>query len=345
MIRALTGWPTERPPFWLMRQAGRYLAEYRDVRSQAGSFLDLCYNPSLAAEVTLQPVRRFGMDGAILFSDILVVPHGLGQRLDYVEGEGPRLEPVTDRNDLSRLSLDRLHDVVGPVYETVSRVRAALPDTTALIGFAGGPWTVATYMVEGGGSKDFALVKRFAYGDPAGFKTLIDLVVDATIAYLDRQAAAGAEILQVFDSWAGVLAEDEFANWVTEPTRRIVAALHDRHPAIPIVGFPRGAGLMYDRYVTETGVDAVGLDGSVPLSDAMGLQRRLPVQGNLDPALLWTGGDAMLSRIDTILSALGHGPFVFNLGHGVIRHTPPEHVAALADHIRAWPDRRDATSP
>jgi len=334
-LRTLAGEALARPPVWLMRQAGRYLPEYRAVRAQAGSFLDLCYNPELAAEVTLQPIRRYGLDAAILFSDILVVPHALGQALDYVEGEGPKLAPVTDAAGIGRLSADRLHDVLGPVYETVGRVAGLLPPEVALIGFAGAPWTVATYMVEGGGSKEYAAVKGLAFGAPETFGRLIDLLVDATSAYLLRQIAAGAEAVQLFDSWAGVLPAVEFDRWVIAPTRRIVDAVRAGAPGVPIIGFPRGAGLLYERYLAGTGVDAVGLDGSVPLDwAARALQPKAAVQGNLDPVFLVTGGEPMIRAADAIVDALGQGPFVFNLGHGVQQRTPPEHVGALVEHLR-----------
>jgi len=334
-LRALAGETLARPPVWLMRQAGRYLPEYRAVRAGAGSFLDLCYNPELAAEVTLQPIRRYGLDAAILFSDILVVPHALGQALDYVEGEGPKLEPVTDAAGIARLSAGRLHEVLGPVYETVGRVAAALPAETALIGFAGAPWTVATYMVEGGGSKEYGVVKGLAYGEPETFGRLVDLLVEATAAYLLRQIAAGVETVQLFDSWAGVLPEAEFERWVIAPTRRIVDAVRAGAPGVPIIGFPRGAGLLYERYLAGTGVDALGLDTTVPPAwAAKTLQPKAAVQGNLDPVLLLTGGEPMLRAADAITGALGGGPFVFNLGHGVLQKTPPEHVAALVNHLR-----------
>ncbi len=336
LLRALSGQAQPRPPVWLMRQAGRYLPEYHATRARAGSFLGLCYNPELAAEVTLQPIRRYGLDAAILFSDILVVPHALGQALDYVEGEGPKLEPVTDAAGIARLSAGRLHEVLGPVYETVGRVAAALPPETALIGFAGAPWTVATYMVEGGGSKEYAAVKRLAYGKPETFARLVDLLVEATAAYLLRQIQAGADAVQLFDSWAGVLPEAEFERWVIAPTKRIIEAARSGAPGVPVIGFPRGAGLLYERYLAGTGVDAVGLDTTVPPGwAARALQPKAAVQGNLDPVLLLTGGEAMIRAADAIVAALGRGPFVFNLGHGVLQKTPPEHVAALVRHLRA----------
>ncbi len=340
-LAALGGATLERPPFWLMRQAGRYLPEYRAVRRQAGSFIDLCLNPELACEVTLQPLRRYGMDAAILFSDILMVPHGLGQGLDYLEGEGPKLDPVSDAAGLARLSEARFHDILAPVYETVSRIRASQPETTALIGFAGSPWTVACYMVQGGGSKEWEKVKGFAYRDEAGFDALLDLVVRVTVEYLSRQIEAGAEAVQLFDSWAGILPATRFRRYVIEPTRRIVDALKARHPTVPVIGFPRNAGMTIETYTRESGVDAVALDTTVcPRWAARHLQPLKPVQGNLDPILVVTGGKAMLDGTEEILRALSGGPFVFNLGHGVTQGTPPEHVGALADHLRSWPSRR-----
>jgi uroporphyrinogen decarboxylase len=334
-LAALAGQTAATPPFWLMRQAGRYLPEYRELRAKAGSFLDLCYNPDFAVEVTLQPLRRYGMDAAILFSDILVVPHALGQNLRFVEGEGPQLDPIRSVEDLKILAPEQLHDRLAPVYETVKRLSTAIPRTTALIGFAGAPWTIACYMVEGAGSKEYAAVKRWAYGDPAGFQKLIDIVVDATVAYLGRQVDAGAEVLQLFDSWAGVLPTGEFRRWVIAPTKRIVTALKAAHPTIPIIGFPRGAGFNYETYVRETGVDAVGLDTTVPVGWAAAtLQPLKPVQGNLDPILLVAGGGAMRAAVGEILRTFAGKPYIFNLGHGVVPSTPPEHVAKLAEMIR-----------
>jgi uroporphyrinogen decarboxylase len=342
-IRALKGETLTRPPFWLMRQAGRYLPEYRETRAHAGSFLDLCFAPELAVEVTLQPLRRYGMDAAILFSDILVVPYALGQKLDYVEGEGPKLDPIRTAAGLGRLSIDAFHERLAPVYETVRRLSTAIPETTALIGFAGSPWTVACYMVEGGGSKEYAHVKSFAYGDPQGFSALIDQLVRVTADYLSAQIKAGAEAVQVFDSWAGVLPAPEFRKWVIEPTKRLVELLAARHPGVPVIGFPRGAGPMYREYAVETGVTALGLDTTVPPEWAAAeLQSVLPVQGNLDPIMVVAGGDAMRDAAIRILKGFSGGPFVFNLGHGVVQTTPPEHVGQLAALVKSWPDLSDA---
>lgn len=337
VLRALAGERVERPPFWLMRQAGRYLPEYRQLRRKADNFLNFCYSPDLAVEATLQPIRRFHPDAAILFSDILVIPHALGQAVSFKESEGPRLDPVRSAADLAPLDCGRVPGALSPVYETVRRVRAALPSDVALIGFAGAPWTVATYMVEGGSSKDFSAVKSWAFSDLDGFQHLVDLIVEATIGHLSRQVEAGAEILQLFDSWAGVLPESPYGRWVVEPTKAIVGALRERHPGIPMIGFPRGSGLLYETYAAEIPGLAIGLDSAVPLDWArQRLQPRHTVQGNLDPSMLLAGGAAMEAAVERILQTLGEGPFVFNLGHGVIPRTPPEHVEALAARIRNW---------
>jgi uroporphyrinogen decarboxylase len=329
LMRALAGESLDRPPWWLMRQAGRYLPEYRALRGQAGDFVAFCLTPELAAEATLQPVRRFGMDAAILFADILLVAQGLGQKLRFGE-DGPALDAITESGGLSQLSLARMSDL-DPVYETVRLVRAGLPSDTALIGFAGSPWTVACYMVEGGASRDFRRVKGWAYRDPEGFAVLIDLLVEATTTYLAGQITAGVDAIQLFDSWAGILPEREFARWVIAPTRQITDRLKQQFPGLPIIGFPRGAGLLYERYAAESGIDAVAIDTTVPLGFARDpLQRRLAVQGNLDPIALLVGGAALEREVAAIRGALSDGGFVFNLGHGVLPHTPPENVAALA---------------
>ncbi len=335
MIRALKGERLQMAPLWLMRQAGRYLPEYREIRGNVSGFLELCYTPELAVEVTLQPIRRYGFDAAILFSDILVIPDALGQAVRFTEGEGPKLDPVCDIPGIDALSAATLHEHLAPVYETLRRLSAELPPDVSLIGFAGGPWTVSTYMVEGGSSRDFAITRKWGLLDPDGFSRLIELVTQATAAYLCRQAENGAEILQIFDSWAGVLSEGEFDSWVIKPTAEIVAAVRSHHPGIPIIGFPRGAGVLYERYVTETGVDAVSLDSTVPLDwAARHLQDKATLQGNLDPLLLLGGGEAMETEIRRILQSLGSGPFIFNLGHGIIKETPPDNVARLVEAVR-----------
>lgn len=334
LLRVLRGETLAVPPIWLMRQAGRYLPEYRALRETVGGFLDLCLTPELAAEVTLQPVRRFALDAAILFSDILIVPYALGQSLEYREGEGPVLEPVRSAADIAGLSDSDFRDRIAPVWRTVERVKGSLRADTTLIGFAGAPWTVATYMVEGGSSRDFAMVKRWAFSDPESFGALIDRLVDATIVYLDGQVRAGSEVLQLFDSWAGVLPEAAFRQWVIEPTRKIVLALKLAHQDVPIIGYPRGAGFMYRAYQAETGVSALSLDQAVPLDVARRtLQPLCAVQGNLDPLFLVEGGEAMAAATRDIIAVLGTGPFIFNLGHGVLPSTPPEHVQALIELV------------
>lgn len=323
------------PPVWLMRQAGRYLPEYRQVRTEAGSFLDLCYTPKLAAEVTLQPIRRYGFDAAILFSDILVVPDALGQSVRFAEGEGPRLDPIKSVAGLARLALSNTNDKFALVCETVSRLSEALPRETALIGFCGAPWTVATYMAEGKGSSDQAAARSWAYRDPAGFAHLIDILTEASIVYLSGQLEAGANAIQIFDSWAGSLADNEFERWVIAPTARIVSALRERFPAVPIIGFPRGAAASLQTYIDGTGVDGVSCDTSCPLSvmQAIGKTGKA-VQGNLDPLLLVAGGDVLDQRIDEICKTMAGLPFVFNLGHGIVPETPPEHVGRLVARVR-----------
>lgn len=326
LLRVLAGETLKTPPWWLMRQAGRYLPEYRALRERTSDFLTLCLTPQLAAEVTLQPVRRFGMDAAILFSDILLVPKALGQRVSF-ENDGPRLEPLSVIAGLGSLDLPMLE----PVGEAVSRVCAALPDETALIGFAGAPWTVATYMVEGGTSRDFHSVKSLSYRDPTAFGALIETIGEATLRFLEVQIGAGVEVVQLFDSWAGALSAGGFERWVIGPTKRLVAELKRRFSSVPVIGFPRGAGLNYERYARETGVDAVGLDTGVPaLYARAALQPIVTVQGNLDPVLLRVGGESMRRAVAELCNMLGAGPYIFNLGHGVLPDTPPQHVAELA---------------
>lgn len=335
-LRALSGEKTPRPPFWLMRQAGRYLPEYREVRRNAGGFLDLCYTPDFAAEVTLQPLRRYGMDAAILFSDILVVPDALGQKVSFQEGEGPVLDRLEAPSDLGRLSMARFHEHLAPVYETVRRLKSAIPAETALIGFAGAPWTVATYMLEGGTSRDFSRAKTWMFTRPDDFVHLIGILVDATSEYLIRQVEAGAEAIQLFDSWAGVLPEPFFRRHVVEPAREIAARVRRAHPHVKVIGFPRGAGVLYEAYARETGVDGVSLDTTVPVGWAAGrLQPLCAVQGNLDPLVLVAGGAVMREEIGRIRAGLENGPFIFNLGHGIVPETPPENVAELTRLLRS----------
>ncbi len=333
----LQGATLSPPPMWLMRQAGRYLPEYRQVRASVGGFLELCYTPALAAEVTLQPIRRYGFDAAILFSDILVVPDALGQGVRFVEGEGPRLDSITSAAELTRLDPAATGEKFARVYETVARLRQDLPRETALIGFCGAPWTVATYMVGGQGSSDQAAARTLAYRDRETFARLIEIVTDASIDYLDGQVRAGADVLQIFDSWAGNLPEGEFATWVVAPTRRIVAELKRRHPGTPIIGFPRGAGENAKGYVRETGVEGLGCDTAMPLRQMRSLADAggIAVQGNLDPLLLAAGGAAFETRVRETLDVMAGAPFIFNLGHGIVPHTPPEHVARLVELVRS----------
>ncbi len=335
-LEPLTGKVASPPPIWLMRQAGRYLPEYRATRAEAGSFLQLCYNPALAAEVTLQPIRRYGFDAAILFSDILVVPDALGQEVRFVEKEGPQLDPIRSEDGLKRLDPAKTREKFAIIYETVARLRQDLPRETALIGFCGAPWTVATYMVGGEGSSDQAQARLWAYRDPKAFARLIDILTDVSIEYLSGQVKAGAGVLQIFDSWAGSLPDNEFARWVIDPTRRMVAALKERHPGVPVIGFPRGAGSATAEFVTATGVDGVSCDTSMPLCAMRELSElNIAVQGNLDPLLLAAGGPAMDERIREILAAMKGRRHIFNLGHGIIPETPPENVARLVELVRA----------
>lgn len=318
-----------------MRQAGRYLPEYRAVRERAGGFLDLCFNPELAAEVTVQPVRRFGFDAAILFSDILVVPFALGRKVEFLVGEGPKLEPLTDAAALKTLRPEIDQAVVGKVYETVKRVKASLDDKTTLIGFCGAPWTVATYVVAGEGTPDQAPARMFAYRDPETFAQLIDKLADASIDYLIGQLQAGAECVQIFDTWAGVLSQHEFDRWCVAPTKKIVDGVRARMPGAKIIGFPRGVGSKLWRYVKDTGVDAVGLDWMQGLVYARDhIQTLKPVQGNVDPLALLAGGAALDREVDAVMQALSGGPFIFNLGHGILPETPIVHVEQMLKRVR-----------
>jgi uroporphyrinogen decarboxylase len=336
LLEALTGQTSMPPPIWLMRQAGRYLPEYREVRNGVSSFLELCLTPELAAEVTLQPLRRFAFDAAIVFSDILVVPYALGQKVAFVEGEGPKLEPVGNAGSIAKLDQVAAEGRLAPVYETIDRVTSALPGTIPLIGFCGAPWTVATYMVEGGGSKDQAAARAWAYREPETFQRLVDVLVETSAKYLIAQVKAGARVLQIFDSWAGSLPEDEFARWCIAPTKAIVKCVKQAAPAIPVIGFPRGSGPLAERYATETGVDAIGCDTSLPVKWIKDrLQAIMPVQGNLDPVLLLAGGPALEARVKTILATLGQGAFIFNLGHGILPETPIENVERLVALVNA----------
>jgi uroporphyrinogen decarboxylase len=334
LLHVLAGHASARPPIWLMRQAGRYLPEYRALRAKAKGFIDLCMTPEFAIEVTLQPVRRFGMDGAILFADILLIPYALGQKLDFVAGEGPRLEPIRDAAGLAKLSDERAAQTLAPVMATIRGVRAALPADVTLIGFAGAPWTVATYMIEGQGKTDYENCRRMMWSEPKLFEALIDRLVAATSAYLIAQADAGAEALKLFDSWAGAVPATLFDMAVIQPTARIVKAVKARHPNIPIIGLPRGAGAQVGRYAAATGVDAVAIDHMTDIAAAAAsLPRGVAAQGNLDPMLLMVGGAAMEAEARRIVESMRGRPHIFNLGHGVLQHTPPDHVARLVDVV------------
>lgn len=318
---------------WLMRQAGRYLPEYRALRAQKGGFLELVNDSAAAAEVTIQPLKRFGFDGAILFSDILVIPHALGQKLWFEEGEGPRLAPRLFDHALA--SLQKAPERLLPVYETVRQVRASLAPSTTFLGFAGSPWTVATYMIAGKGSREQAEARRFAYRDPRGFQAIIDAIIALTVEYLAGQIEAGVEAVQLFDSWAGSLSPAQFEKWVVAPNAEIVARLKARCPQIPVIGFPKGAGGKLPAYARETGVDALGLDETVDPDWAhANLPPDMPVQGNLDPLALITGGEALDVAVDRIIGAFADRPHVFNLGHGILPDTPIAHVEALLERVR-----------
>ena len=337
LLAALRGEVRQPPPLWLMRQAGRYLPEYRALRARAGSFLDLCYDPALATEASLQPLKRFDLDGVILFSDILVVAEALGVKLWFQEGEGPRLEPVREGDALPAFDRARQRRHLAPVYEAMTQVSAAAPAKATVLGFAGAPWTLATYMVGGGRSRDFLAVTAWAYRDPESFSRLIGTVQEAVADHLIAQLDAGADAVQIFDSWAGALAESAFRRWCIVPVAAIVGAVKAAHPDAPVIGYPRGAGLSLERFAEETGVDAVSIDSTVPPDwAAKHLQPRCTVQGNLDPAALVAGGEALRHSTTAILDALGHGPFVFNLGEGVVPLTPPDHVALLSDIVHSW---------
>lgn len=335
LLRTLSGENTPERPVWLMRQAGRYLPEYRALRAEKGGFLALVYDTDAAAEITIQPIRRFNFDGAILFSDILIVPYAMGQDLAFLAGEGPQLSPRLVDHALEALTA--VPERLSPIYETVAKVRSALGPERTLLGFAGSPWTVSTYMVAGEGSRDQHETRAMAYRDPIAFQAIIDAIVGVTIEYLVGQIAAGAEAVQLFDSWAGNLAPAEFERWVIAPNAAIVAALRQRFPDLPIIGFPKGAGEKLPAYARETRVSAIGLDETIdPLWAAKALPAGLPVQGNLDPLLLLAGGDELERQAARVLDAFADRPHVFNLGHGIGQFTPIEHVEQLLGVVRSW---------
>jgi uroporphyrinogen decarboxylase len=335
LLNVLNGRREAVPPVWMMRQAGRYLPEYRATRERAGSFLDLCFNPKLAAEVTLQPIRRFHFDAAILFSDILVVPHALGRKVDFVAGEGPKLEPIEDAATARSVRREIDHGSLDPVYETIRLVKAELPADVALLGFCGAPWTVATYMIAGHGTPDQEPARLFAYRHPEVFDELLQVLVKASAEYLIRQFRAGVDAVQIFDTWAGILPPEEFARWCIAPLRRIILSVRDEIADAKIIGFPRGAGTMLPRYVSELPIDAVGLDWMIDKAFARDhIQTVKPVQGNLDPVALIAGGEALDRAVDDVMRAFSDGPFIFNLGHGITPQTPVAHVERMLKRVR-----------
>jgi len=343
LLRVLAGERLAIPPVWLMRQAGRYLPEYRAIRASANGFLDLCYRPDLAAEVTLQPIRRFGFDAAILFSDILVVPDALGQKVTFEEGEGPRLDALEDRAGLSRIRSEIDLGRLEPVLETIRRVKRDLPPDVTFLGFCGAPWTVATYMIAGRGTPEQAPARLFAYQDPDAFEELIDRLVEASTRHHVSQLDAGVDAVQIFDSWAGILPPQEFRRWAMDPVSRIVALVRTSHPGARIIGFPRGAGSLYESFARDVAVDAVGLDWTVdPGYARSAVQSRKPIQGNLDPLCLVAGGEALDAAVDAIIGTLGNGPLIFNLGHGIVPQTPIEHVERMLARIRGSAEREAA---
>ncbi len=336
LMRALRGEVQEVPPAWMMRQAGRYLPEYRATREKAGDFLSLCYNPELAAEVTLQPIRRFGFDAAILFADILLVPQALGMDLWFVTGEGPRLEPADDHRKVALLKpAEDIHETLAPVYETVRILARELPADVPLIGFAGAPWTVATYMIAGRGTPDQGPAHAFKHGDTAAFEMLMARVTDATIEYLSAQVEAGAQVVKIFDSWAGSLAGDDFTRYALEPAQKITAALKERHPGLPVIAFPRGAGAAYEGFARATGADCVALDQGLDAAWAAAhVQRDGCVQGNLAPEHMVTGGQPLVDEVQRIRDAFSGGPHIFNLGHGITPDADPDNVALMLETLR-----------
>ncbi len=334
ILQALGGKAITKPPFWFMRQAGRYLPEYLETRASCGGFLDLCFNPEKAAEVTLQPIRRFDMDAAILFSDILVIPMALGQEVGFVKGEGPKLPPITTVKEIDALSYNP--ESLFQIYNTLRILKSELPKDKTLIGFSGSPWTLACYMIEGGGSKDFAKVRKFGHTHPEGFATLLTKVENAIIDYTDRQIQAGAEVIQLFDSWSGVCSAQEFDDWVVAPTKRIVAALKQKYPSIPVIGFPRLSGTGYRRYVKETAVDGVSIDVQVTPEWAKShLSEFATIQGNLDPILLATDAQGAVDQAKKLVDAYAETPFIFNLGHGFIPETPVKNVEKLVEFLKS----------
>ncbi|MEZ5763118.1 MAG: uroporphyrinogen decarboxylase [Xanthobacteraceae bacterium] len=335
LLNVLDGQRFQTPPVWMMRQAGRYLPEYRALREQAGSFMKLCFSPEMAADVTLQPIRRFGFDAAILFSDILVIPHALGQTVRFETGEGPRLDPLTSPAAIDRLPPETDQTILAPIYETVRRVRSELAAETPLLGFCGAPWTVATYMIAGQGTSDQAPARIFAYEHPDAFQRLIDRLIVNSVVYLEKQLDAGVDALQLFDTWAGVLPPEEFTRWCIEPAVAIVAELRRRRPNVRVIGFPRGAGAMLEHYVARVPVNAVSIDWTADRTFVRErIQSRVAVQGNLDPLALLAGGEALDRSVDAVMAAFAGGRFIFNLGHGILPATPIAHVERMLRRVR-----------
>ena len=334
LLRTLQGNGGERIPFWFMRQAGRYLPEYRETRKRAGSFLHLCFNPELATEVTLQPIRRFGMDGAILFSDILVIPHALGVSVTFAEGEGPLVEQTTSSARIAQLRVNDIPEKLAPVFEAIRLIRRALPAHTTLLGFAGAPWTVACYMLQGRGGKEFQAARLFAYAQPQAMQQLIDILTEATIDYLRRQLDAGVDAVQLFDSWAGLLTPRACKQWVFAPAKKIAAALNASHPQAPLIGFPKGGGAWLASYSEATNIRCLGVDQHSVIHT---IQEQLPqaiLQGNLDPLLVAADKEGAVKQTEFILESMGKKPFVFNLGHGFIPETPIAHVEAICEKVK-----------
>ena len=337
ILRALAGETLKTPPIWVMRQAGRYLPEYRKLRAKAGDFLSLCYNSELAAEVTLQPIERFKLDAAIIFADILLIPQALGSELSFLEGDGPRLSRISNKNDILKLKpANSIHEHLAPIYNTVSLVAEQLPPKVALIGFAGAPWTVATYMIAGKGTKDQGPAHKFLKEDKDSFEMLINLLTEATILYLSKQIDAGAEVIKIFDSWAGSLKGEDFVNYAIIPIKKIITALNKLHPDVPIIAFPREAGLKYIDFANETGANCIAIDHSVdPEWAAKNLQIDSCIQGNLNPKHMVTGGKALLQETTKILDCFSNGPHIFNLGHGITPDGKPENLQLMIDKIRS----------
>ena len=337
ILRALAGETLKTPPIWVMRQAGRYLPEYRKLRAKAGDFLSLCYNSELAAEVTLQPIERFKLDAAIIFADILLIPQALGSELSFLEGDGPRLSRISNKNDILKLKpANSIHEHLAPIYNTVSLVAEQLSPKVALIGFAGAPWTVATYMIAGKGTKDQGPAHKFLKEDKDSFEMLINLLTEATILYLSKQIDAGAEVIKIFDSWAGSLKGEDFVKYAIEPVKKIITALNKLHPDVPIIAFPREAGLKYIDFANETGANCIAIDHSVdPEWAATNLQIDSCIQGNLNPKHMVTGGKALLEETTKILDCFSNGPHIFNLGHGITPDGKPENLQLMIDRIRS----------